>query len=391
MRNDTLSIFKKEMDRFLHNKASAAAAIILPGLFIFLLWTIMGNTLRTSANKAESISELTIYAVNPSQNIGQIASSAGMTITEISGLPTKEEMHDKIESGSAQAYIVFPKDFDRQTEVGTGPGGAVPQVEVYYNSSDTKSALAYTTIQTMLEQYETSFDNRFDVNRTGEGYDLMRSQDQTSQFAVAFVPFMLLVLVFSSSMSVAAEAIAGEKERGTIATLLATPINRQDIARGKILACSLIGLAIAASSSIGIFLSLPSLMRGQFDAGSYGPVELCLLGLVVLSVTLLVVTIIVIVSTLATSTKEAQTWLTPIMMAVMGIGIVGIASKGVQTNPLFYALPLYNGVESMIGILSFRIDLASIAVCIASNVAFSLLGLLVLERLFKSERVMFAH
>ena len=32
MRNDTLSIFKKEMDRFLHNKASAAAAIILPGL-----------------------------------------------------------------------------------------------------------------------------------------------------------------------------------------------------------------------------------------------------------------------------------------------------------------------------------------------------------------------
>ena len=159
----------------------------------------------------------------------------------------------------------------------------------------------------------------------------------------------------------------------------------------SILACSLIGLAIAASSSIGIFLSLPSLMRGQFDAGSYGPVELCLLGLVVLSVTLLVVTIIVIVSTLATSTKEAQTWLTPIMMAVMGIGIVGIASKGVQTNPLFYALPLYNGVESMIGILSFRIDLASIAICIASNVAFSLLGLLVLERLFKSERVMFAH
>ena len=179
MRNDTLSIFKKEMDRFLHNKASAAAAIILPGLFIFLLWTIMGNTLRTSANKAESISELTIYAVNPSQNIGQIASSAGMTITEISGLPTKEEMHDQIEGGSAQAYIAFPEDFDRQTEVGTGPGGTVPQIEVYYNSSDTKSALAYTTIQTMLDQYETSFDNRFDVNRTGEGYDLMRSQDQT--------------------------------------------------------------------------------------------------------------------------------------------------------------------------------------------------------------------
>ena len=103
------------------------------------------------------------------------------------------------------------------------------------------------------------------------------------------------------------------------------------------------------------------------------------------------VTIIVIVSTLATSTKEAQTWLTPIMMAVMGIGIVGIASKGVQTNLLFYVLPLYNGVESMIGILSFRIDLASIAVCIASNIVFSLLGLLVLERLFRSERVMFAH
>ena len=52
---------------------------------------------------------------------------------------------------------------------------------------------------------------------------------------------------------------------------------------------------------------------------------------------------------------------------------------------------LFRSVESMIGILSFRIDLVSIAVCIASNVVFSLLGLLVLERLFRSERVMFAH
>jgi sodium transport system permease protein len=201
---------------------------------------------------------------------------------------------------------------------------------------------------------------------------------------------MLLTLVFGSCMSVAAESIAGEKERGTIATMLATPVNRKDIARGKVFACSLIGLAIALSSIIGIFGSLPSILQGEFDASRYGAQEYALIALVVTSLTVLIVTAITIISTFAKSTKEAQTFLLPAMIVVMGIGVIGMLSGSVQKGLLYYIIPVYGSVESLIGILSFDYQLSSLIACFISNCAFSTIGVIVLERLFKSENLMFA-
>ena len=64
----------------------------------------------------------------------------------------------------------------------------------------------------------------------GAGYDVAEERDVAGMLVVSIVPLLLLILVFSSVMSIAAESVAGEKERGTMATLLATPIKRHDIA-----------------------------------------------------------------------------------------------------------------------------------------------------------------
>ena len=128
--------------------------------------------------------------------------------------------------------------------------------------------------------------------------DVAEERDVAGMLVVSIVPLLLLILVFSSVMSIAAESVAGEKERGTMATLLATPIKRRDIALGKVLAITVIGLLIAASSAIGIFSGLPGIMQGSVDINVYGPVEYVLLALVILSTTLVIVALITVVSTL---------------------------------------------------------------------------------------------
>jgi sodium transport system permease protein len=72
---------------------------------------------------------------------------------------------------------------------------------------------------------------------------------------------LIIMFLFSGAMSIGPDSIAGEKERGTIATLLVTPVKRSEIAIGKVMSLSIISLFSATSSFIGIMLSLPKLLQ----------------------------------------------------------------------------------------------------------------------------------
>lgn len=176
-----------------------------------------------------------------------------------------------------------------------------------------------------------------------------------------------------------------------MATLLSTPIKRRDIALGKVLAVTLIGLAIAASSMLGIFAGLPGIMQGTVDMNVYGPADYLLLVLVVVSTTLLVVMLITVVSALAKTTKEAGMYLTPLMIVVMLVGILGMFGGGAKEELWFYLVPLYNSVQCMIGIFTFDFQPLNVAACVLGNLAYTGAGVLVLQRMFNSERLMFAR
>lgn len=263
-------------------------------------------------------------------------------------------------------------------------------MEIFYNSADPDSSRAHSSFAAMLDAYESSLSNRFDVNAGEGGYDVAEERDVAGSIVVSIVPLLLLILVFTSVMSIAAESVAGEKERGTMATLLATPINRRDIALGKVLAITAIGLLIAVSSALGIFAGLPSIMQGAVDVNVYGPTDYLLLALVILSTTLLVVMLITIVSTLAKSVKEATMYLTPLMIAVMLVGILGMFGDA-KADIGYYFIPLYNAVQCMIGIFSFDFQPINVVACVASNLMYTAAGVAVLQRMFDSERLMFAR
>lgn len=391
MKSSVLTIAKKELARFFSNKASALIAIVLPGLLIYGMWSIMGNAMSDmfSGDDAEQVK---IAVVDAPASVEQLASSSDIELESIPSLPSAAEMREQINTGDVKAFAVFPEGFDEDVAVyDTASGGIAPQVEIFYNSADTSSSRAFAALVSLLDGYESSLSNRFDVNAGDAAYDVAEGKDLASTLIVSIVPMLLLILLFSGCMSVASESVAGEKERGTMATMLATPIKRSDIALGKILALSLIGLAIAASSAIGIFASLPNLTQGELDINVYGAPEYLLLALVIFSTTLLIVMLITVVSAIAKTTKEAQLYLTPLMIVVMVIGLMGMFGDGAKPELGYYFIPLYNSVQCMIGIFTFDFQPAAVVACVVSNLVYTGIGVYVLQKMFKSERLMFAR
>lgn len=365
-------------------------SIALPGLLIFFMWTFMGDAMGSMF--APDMGKTPVVAtVNAPESVKAIASDSVVKVEDEASLPSEGEMRERIDRGDVQAYAVFPQDFDEAVAAyDPASGAAAPQVEIYFNSANPDSSQAFAMLSSLLDSYESSLSNRFDVNAGAGEYDIAEERDIAGTFVVSIVPLLLLILVFTSVMSIAAESVAGEKERGTMATLLATPIKRRDIALGKVLAITVIGLLIALSSMLGIFAGLPSIMQGAVDMNVYGPTDYLLIALVIFSTTLLMVMLITVVSTLAKSVKEATMFLTPLMIVVMIVGILGMFGEA-QEGIAFYAIPLYNSVQSMIGIFSFDFQPANVAVCVASNIAYTAVGVALLQRMFDSERLMFSR
>lgn len=392
MKNSILPIARKELARFFSNKASAAIAILMPGLLLFGMWTIMGSAMGDMASGGEEETRKIAVVALP-ESVETMAQAANIEVIAYDKVPDSETIRDDISEGAYEALAVFPDDFDETvtTRVGAESTGPAPQVSVYYDSTNTSSSSAYATFAALLDGYESMLSNLFDVNMAGEQYDVSDEKSRIGSLLVSIVPMILLILLFSGCMALAAESIAGEKERGTMATLLATPINRRDIALGKLLALTLIGLAIALSSTIGVFAGLSNLTQGMVNVSVYGATDYALLALVILATTLLIVILISLVSAVAKTTKEAQLYLTPLMIVVMGVGLLGMFGSQAQTDIGFYFIPLYNSVQCMIGILNFDAQPIHVIVCIASNVVYTGIGVYALQKMFSSETLMFAR
>ncbi len=390
MKSGILTIMKKELARFFGDKRTVAG-VLLPGVMIYVLYSFMGTAMGSVFGVEEDYVP-SIQAVRLPQSIAALADSAGMALTEgeEAGLPAAM---DQVAGQELDLLAVFPEDFDQAVaDYSVASGEPAPHVEVYYSSVSTASQSAYMAFTGLLDSYESLLANKFDVN-AGEGvYDLATAEESTGALFAMLMPMLLMMFLYSGCSAVAPESIAGEKERGTIATMLVTPIRRSDIAVGKILALAVITVLSGASSALGTILSLPNLMggaAGEMDANIYGVRDYLLLAAVILSTVLLLVTLVALLSAFAKTVKEAQTYAVPLMILVMVLGITGMFGGGASQNLAVYAIPLYNSVQCIVGIFSFSLLGQAVALTAAVNGAATLLGVFVLTRMFNSEGIIF--
>lgn len=390
MKNGIFTIMKKELTRFFTDKRLIFTTIFMPGILIYIMYTFMGTALTNMYSPEEGVNEVLVVSLPGS--VADMDEDYSLVFTRVNRDDT-EQYKEMIAKGEKNLFVVFPMYFDDLVEDYVAGTGDAPNVEVYYNSSSKSSSATYQNMINLLNDYEYSISNKFDVN-AGDGiYDLATEEDTAASLFASLMPMLLMIFLFSGCMAVAPESIAGEKERGTITTILITPIRRRDLAIGKIAALAIIALLSGVSSALGTILSFPKLMGGAdfVDASVYGVREYLLLLLLILSTVLLIITAISIISAFAKTTKEAQSYVMPLMILVMAIGITPMFGNSAPQNPAVYLIPFYNSVQCMVSVLSFDVVPTHILICALSNVFYTALGVWALAKMFDNERIIFSR
>lgn len=228
--------------------------------------------------------------------------------------------------------------------------------------------------------------NKFDIDLK----DTAKPTDIGIMLISMILPGMLVIFLSAGSMGVVTESIAGEKERGTIAALLVTPIKRSELALGKAAALSIASLASGFSSFIGVIVALPSMMAGvelevnMYSAGDYFGVLAILI-----STVMLLTLLMCILSTMAKSVKEATSFTGPIMLVVVAAAFPTMLGMVSSTNLALTLIPIFNSVQCLAQILSKSFNVGYFVMTIVMNLVYTGLGIFVLGKMFNNEKIMF--
>lgn len=381
-------IVKKELKRFFTDKRMIMS-LILPGVLIFVLYSLMGNFIGDAITPADDY-EYVICVENESVTLDGYLSTLGFKYKKVNA--PREEAEKKLVDKEIDLYVSFSEDFDD-----AGADKAGKNVVIEYNSAKSESAKIYSALQTIYMQNSVaSVDYNYAINAGVENPDMATEEDVVKMILTMFMPFILMVFLVTGSVSVASESIAGEKERGTIATLLVTPVKREYIALGKIIALTVTSLFSSLVSFVGIMASLPNLLQLErigdvtsIDLSVYGASTFVgILGIILITVMMFTM-IMSILSTFAKSVKEATQFVTPAMIVVMLASVTSMIGGGkAVTNPALYLIPIYNCAQCLTMLFSGEFYGLCYLFTILSDALFVVLGVVLLAKMFNNEKIM---
>ncbi len=403
MKSNTWTIIKKEFARFFGDRQLLFTTVIMPGLLIYIIYSLMGTGIQKMINDGAN-DVVTMRVENMPESLAPVLNTMDSSLVVVEQ-PVSEADINQLEDKDINAVLVrFPKNFD---EVVIGKSEEVsevmPNVEIYYNSTNNASSRVYMVMSTVLGNYGRTFTVNV-PQEEGQRFDQATDESIGAMIWSKILPMLIIMMLFSGVMAIAPSAIAGEKERGTIATLLVTPMKRNELALGKIVSLSGIALLSGISSFVGIALSLPKMIQteGGSDMGVNAPdagilafhyttSDYVALLLVILASVLIMASAVSLLSALAKDVKSAGTMVTPFMMVVMLAGILPMMQDGASESLVTYLIPFYNAIEVMTAVFSHELAWTPVVVTLASDVVYTGIAVWGLTRMFNSEKVMFAR
>lgn len=382
-----LTVIKKEFSRFFRDKR-LVLSLILPGVLIYFIYSFLGDGILSNVGGTDENYVCQVYTVNmPDAFKTPFESLEKLQLHEISA-DEADKHRQAVADQEEDLLVVFPENFEEDyNAVLAGTSTELPRVNVYYNTVRTEGTQAYTLFAGVLSVFQQQVTPYF----LSDVQDLASEKDMTGMIFSMIAPMLVLMFLFSGCMAVAPESIAGEKERGTLATMLVTPVRRSHIAAGKIIALSTLSLLSGLCSFLGIILSLPKLMgaAGSLSAAVYTVGDYAMLLGIVLSSVLVIVALVSVVSAFAKSVKEATAMIGPLMILVMLLGVSTMFSSGSTGSYLWYLIPLYNSARAMNGVFSFAASPVAVLITVVINVVAAMGLALLLAKMFDSEKIMF--
>ena len=390
MKNNTLTIIKKEFARFFGDRQLLFTTVIMPGLLIYIVYSLMGVGIQKMVTEGQN-ENVCLTVENMPQSLAPVLASLDSSMVIVEQPFTADDIAQLEDKDINAVLLRFPEDFDQLAV--PAPGQPVANVEIYYNSTNNASSRVYYTLSSLLGNYGRPFTVNVPQSE-GQRFDQASEESIGAMVWSKMLPMLIIMMLFSGVMAIAPSSIAGEKERGTIATLLVTPMRRNNLAFGKIVSLSGIALLSGISSFIGIALSLPKMvgMEGGADLGfHYTTADYFALLLVILASVLIMASAVSLLSALAKDVKNAGTMVTPFMLVVMLAGLLPMFQDGASQSLLVYLIPFYNSIEVMTAVFAHEMEWMPVIVTMASDVVYTAIAVWGLTRMFNSEKVMFSR
>ena len=390
MRN-IMIIFLKELKRVFLDKRMLIS-LFLPGVIIYFAYTLMGNALNSSmfASTTKDTTYQVVYTNNSGNETPKLLSFLDATVQADKESNNKVDAkkinkdevasyQEKLKNNEIHLIVTFTDNFEENIK----KDDTVNNVNIYYNGESSVSSDLYSLTTSLVSYAYTNYT----VNQENGKQviaNLGEKDNMSMKIMGMVIPMVTISILFSTVISLCPEAIAGEKERGTLASLLLTPIKRRDFAIGKMMSLSVLAIASGTVSFLGLMLSMPNLMKGINI--TIAPVEFLLLFLLVVSILLFFVGLGILMSSLANTVKEAAGYVSPFMLVFM---LFGIAPSLFGLGEWYMAfVPVLNVCVSINSLLVGASNLPLFfGLTVISNLVYTGLLVFAITKLFNKERV----
>lgn len=393
-------ICRKELARVFKDKKMIFSVFFLPVLIMVGIMTLVSN-LSMSAEKDVVTHNSIVYVQNAPDGFEDFLRSSEKEC-EIIEMSDRAGTEDMIRNGDADLLIEFPEDFTDAVS-GYKTGDTVPQIKTYYNPSEDYSRAAYDAISTgVLENYrETLLADRVDdmagltvftVNNDNPDMVIQDEEKAGGKILGMMLPYFITILLFAGAMGIGTDMVAGEKERGTMASLLVSPIKRSSIVLGKVFSLMVISGVSSVVYVAAMVAFMPQMMGGMggSDLGvnlSLNPAQIAMLAALLIAIAFLYSAIIVLVSVFAKTVKEANSYIMPVYMLVLVLGITTMFTTKTPQEWL-YAVPIYNTSLTLQGILTQEVTMMQYGLTLGVTLVLGAVLIGVIAKAFESEKVM---
>ncbi len=319
-----------------------------------------------------------------------------------------------------QVLVIVPPDFANnlkrvrdelsQHEGGAGVPANYERPEVVYNKADEKSQITFNRVSEVLETWEAAIlEDWLKLARLDEGFmhpvmtdpvDVALDEQLAASVWSKLFPALLVIMSVTGAFYPAIDLVAGEKERGTMETLLICPATRTEIVLGKFFTVMLFSgtTALLNLASMGLTgkhiasMAPTGALAGAGDV-SFPPLSALLWILLLLApLAALFSALCLALATFARSSKEGQYYLTPLLMVTLGLTMFCL-SPGVDLTPQFSVLPVVGPALLLKGLLLSPLNPGALYVYVgpvlATSLGYSALALWWAIDQFKREDVLF--
>jgi sodium transport system permease protein len=377
---DAFVIFRKEMRNLAKDRRTLILLLGLPILIMPLVFgTIGAVTASEQRQAAQTVYTLWIEGNDDPVFLDHLRGELGFTLG--------------VRPADGSVGVLFPE--------GYRPGQPA-LVEVYYDSTSSRSEYAASRIEAALGAYSDGLaaarlravalvpeDLRtIQVGRV----DQAPEEAQGVGFLAVLLPYLIVIYLFSGSMQIGLDCTAGERERGSLASVLVNQVSRTSIALGKVLYVVCAALMNGVASFAGIIIAF-QLLGTDGSGGLGGSLAIFsaanVLGLLVvlLSLGLLAASIIVLLGSLAKTMREGGTYVLPVYLVAIVVGVAAMQMDPSRQVGLFF-VPLVNGVFALKEILLAQANLLHLLLTVGVNLVAASVLIRLVAGLYNSERIL---